>query len=197
MMNAHSSSTSRTILATLSVCLVITAFVLIALNAYLKQPMGNKQTSNRFFGTSSDQAYKDGYEAARQRFSKMYPVLSQETRVVSGSVVEISANGLTLKQDSLAVDPKADGVSDTRTITVDAKTVISRVTEKDPDAFRKEMEVFLAKQGQAGTDPVSPPIPTISTPSKLSDIKPGMRISIESDVDVRLLSTIHANTIRF
>lgn len=196
-MNAHSPSTGRTILAVLSVCLVMTAFVLIALNAYLKQPVGlTAKTSGGLFGKSSDQAYKDGYEAARQRFSKLYPVLNQESRLVSGTVIAVSGNGFTLMQDSLAIDPKADGVSDTRTITVDDKTLINQVKEKDPDAFRKEMEAFLAKQGQS-TEPQSPPIPTISTAARLSDLKPGMRLSVESETDVRLLTTIHAISIRF
>lgn len=196
MMNAHSSSTGRTILSLLAALLLITAFILLALNAYMQQqPMGSAR-SNSLFGGNTDQAYKDGYEAARQRFGRLYPSLNQETRLISGTVMSVSANGFVLKQDSLAIDPKADGVSDERTITVDAKTSLLSVKEKDPDAFRKEMQDFAQKSGSATTPPPMPPMAVTESATMLSSIKAGMQVSVEADADVRLLQTIHAVSVR-
>lgn len=195
MMNAHSPSTSRTILAVLSVFLVITALILLGLNAYMKQPSGSGKTSG-LFGTSSDQAYKDGYAAARDRYTRLFPFINQETRIVSGTIASVTASGFVLTQDSLAVDPKADNVPDARTITVDKSTKIVTTKDKDPDAFRAEMDEFMKKSGTPGVQPPAPPLATIETTATLSDIKAGMRVSVESDADLRLLPTIHALTVR-
>lgn len=196
MMNAHSPSTSRTILAVLSVLLVITALILLGLNAYMKQPSGSGRATSGLFGTSSDQAYKDGYAAARERYARLFPYINQEVRLVSGTVSSVSASGFVLTQDSLAVDPKADNVPDARTITVDKNTKIVTSKDKDPDTFRAEMDDFMKKSGIPGTQPPAPPLAIIESSATLTDIKPGMRVSVESDVDLRLLATIHALTVR-
>ncbi|MCC7357226.1 hypothetical protein IT408_01845 [Candidatus Uhrbacteria bacterium] len=196
-MNAHSPSTSRTILAVLAVCLAITAFILIGLNAYMKQPSSNSQ----YVGSNTDSScknnsYKEGYEAARKSFSRIFPSLQQESLSVSGVIIALNPNGFTFTQDSLAVDPVADGVSDTRTITVNEKTEINAIAEKDPDVFRKETQDFLEKI-KGSSEPGSPPIPLVNTKASLNDLKPGMRVSIYADTDVRFLTTIPAMSISF
>lgn len=196
MMNAHSPSAGRTILSLLAVLLLITAFVLLALNAYMQQPVGSARTNAPLFGGNSEQAYKDGYQAARNRFAQLYPGINTESRVVSGTIVSVSANGFILTQDSLAVDPKADGIADNRTISVDEKTSIVTVKEKDPDDFRKEMQEFLEKSGSRTTPPPAPPLATTETTTTLSNLRVGQRVTVESDADLRFLPTIHAVTVR-
>ncbi len=187
------ASASRYILVTLCIILVITAFILIALNAFnLESRLGVKVLPN--LNPSSAQLkeqYTKGYLAAREKYKNMCPVIGRTGNSIGGTVESISGNTIKLKQNTFDTDVNVDNVSDIRTVTVTSATKIELATRKSDDAFAKEMEAF-----KPSTDkPASPPSPSIVTTAKISDIKAGDNIIVTSNKELSVTSSFTALTI--
>jgi len=197
-MNSVHSSTSRTILVGLAALVVFTALVLVAMNAYMQQ--GNFKSSSKMAGSlsTSQDTYQQGYEAAKLRFSAICPQLNEAVMSLSGSVKSAGSKSIVVSEESLAVDPIADGISKDRTVQLAANGKVILMKEKDADQFNKESEAFakLSVPTSPQATLSQPPSRFTETNGALSDIKVGMTVTVESDKDLRLLSTINASVIR-
>ncbi|MFA5185534.1 MAG: hypothetical protein WC551_03540 [Patescibacteria group bacterium] len=185
------ASASRYILVTLCVILVVTAFILIALNAFnLESRLGVKVLPGASSAQLKEQ-YTKGYLAAREKYKNMCPVIGRTGNSIGGTVESVSGNTIKLKQNTFDTDVNVDNVSDIRTVTVTSATKIELATRKSDEAFAKEMEAF-----KPSTDkPASPPSPSIVTTAKISDIKAGDNIIVTSDKELSLSSSFTALTI--
>jgi len=177
------SSTSRYILTALAIILVITAFVLVGLNALQLQ---NRNGGIIGLTSSADQNYKEGYLAARAKYQSICPNGATLTLGVTGTVTNVGNNELSLTQQSLDTDPRVDGISDTRTILVNASTTFVQYVDKTPEQISNELKSFV---GSATTEP---PSATTSKTISLSDIKPGSTVTVVAQEDVRLADHIQA-----
>lgn len=183
-------STSRYILTALAIILVITAFVLVGLNALnIEQRLG---LSPGIWGTDSAQLeenYRLGYLAAREKYKGICPSVERQGSIISGIVDSVEGDSLTITQDYFDTDEKVDGISDTRHANITANTKIELHTQKDQEVLSKELAAF--KPGPDST----PPAPFILSNIKLSDIKPGDRVNVISDSELRLAEEFTALTI--
>lgn len=179
----YQTSKSRYILTALAIILVITAFILVGLNALnldrLRVPSLTKG------GQDAQAAYVNGYLAARKKYQAMCPFATQTTLGFSGTVQQVSGNSLKVSADSLDTDPTVDGVDDVRTVTLAANATIQRNIPKS--------EADLARESSAS--PTLPPSTSTLTAIKLADIKKGDKISVTSATDVRLAATVIATSL--
>jgi len=183
------ASTSRYILTTLCIIIVITAFILVGLNAFhLERRLG----ANTLLGsgqTQLDAKYVEGYLAARKTYQGMCPLINQPTRVLSGTVQVVHIpDSLTILQDSLDSDPLVDHVAAQRWITTTPATVVLRSINKPAEQVQKEFAEFNAGHSSA----TMPPSPLKQETIQLTDIPAGARVLVESDQDVRSLESIPA-----
>lgn len=192
-METNSHSTSRYILVVLCVAVVGTSLVLVALNALVKQP-GSKLAFQSGASLTScpagdaTTAYKNGYNAAREKLRASGLLTTPvSNNILSGTVVAVGTDTLTVKQNNLDTDPIADGIPDERIVTVAAGTPIYFDTIKT--AFEMQRELAALKPG------TPPPVASTRTMAKLSDIQVGQTVYVESKQDVRLLSSIPATQI--
>jgi len=188
MANQSPASASRYIMTALSIILVITAFVLVALNAYQVKINPLQITPKK----TAEQGYVEGYLAARKNYQAVCPLAGQPTNFFTGIVQSVSGQSITVVEQSLETDPLVDRISNTRTVTIDANTVIQSSVTKTAAEIAQDVKTLQdsLKKGE----PVA--APSNSVPAKLSDIMPGQLVYVQSNQDVRLLSTIPATSIR-
>jgi hypothetical protein len=183
-------STSRYILTALAIILVITAFVLVGLNALnIEQRLG---LSSGVWGTDSAQLeenYRLGYLAAREKYKSMCPMVERQGSSISGTVTSVTSDSLTIEQDFFDTDELVDGVSNLRHAKISANANIQAHTAKDPEILNKELAAL--KPGSES----QPPAPFTVTNIKLSDIKPGDRVVMTSDTELRLAEEFIALTV--
>lgn len=187
-MDIQPKSASRYILTALAVILVITAFILVALNAFTIQSQPLRIVPKK----TAEQGYIEGYQAARKKYHAICPIANLEAFSFTGTVQSVSGKSITVLQTSLDTDPAADGVSNTRTVTIASSTLIQETIVKTPEQLAKDAQDLQTSLKKGGT--ISPPSSFV--PSSVSDIKAGQTVFIQSDTDVRLLSTISATIIR-
>lgn len=187
-METSTPSHSRYVLTILAVILVVTALILIALNAL--------QLDRRFGAVTQistgdvRQAYADGYLAARKKYQALCPLVGLSMTQFVGTVQSISGDTLMVLQQSLDTDPLVDGVSDIRTVLITAQTAIQRMEEKPREQIEKELRAL-----NITTERAVPPSPHVLTSVKLSDVQVGQRVSVRSASDVRMESSIRALSI--
>jgi len=179
-------STSRYILTALAVILVITAFVLVALNALnLDGKFGGSS------GGSGQDQYKRGYLAAREKYKGMCPMVEKRGNTLSGKVLTVEGDALTVAQETFDTVESVDGVKDARTVRVTSATKIEAQSLKPETQLSKEMAAY-----KPGAD-VAPPSPNILSAIRLSDIKPGDQVIITADQeDVRLSQDFAAVSVK-
>ena len=113
-------SYSRYVLVALCIAVVFTALVLVALNAWMKQPGENMV----FKGSGYTDGYRDGFNAAREKMKIVAGSdILEDATSSNGEVISVSSDRLVVKQTSLDTDPVVDGVDNERTVTLakDAK----------------------------------------------------------------------------
>lgn len=179
------SSTSRYILTALSIILVLTAFILVALNAVqLERYVSSGKSLRQSSSTDADGGgYIAGYKAAREKYQMLCPLPVTNSLTLSGVIQSVSSNTLVVLAKNLDTDPIVDGISDERTILLSAKTKIQKLTPKTSEE--------LAQASNAGTF-VEPFQITVLNASSL---KVGQLVSIQSDSEVRFAAKITAITI--
>ncbi len=189
------TSKSRYILTSLAIIIVITAFILVGLNAL---HLENRLASSSFGKAGAvelDAKYVEGYLAARQKYQAMCPFANQPAYSLSGTVQSINTDGsLTVLQDSLESDELVDHVSDQRWITLTPNTIIMRSVAKSQEQFQKETAEFNSARA-AGSAAVTPPSPMSEELVQLGDIPVGSRVRVESDQDIRTLERFSATRI--
>lgn len=194
-MNTQQSSLSRYILVVLCAAVVFTTLVLVILNTWMKTERltGVPAIDQVLNGQSYEDGYKDGFLAAREKFTKSPPLPQNvEIKMVSGEIKTIGQDGLTMLVTSLDTDPLVDGVSDTRTVAITKDTKIIKRVMLTPEEMNKRTQAWAAEGAKKGTPP---PAPFTDMAIKLSDLKVGMQISVTSDESLRLLESFTATTI--
>ncbi len=162
-------------MTSLAVILVICAFILMGLRAFMPQRLGSL--------SSLGGSYAEGYKAARERYAEVCPGFGPAA-TFSGTVVGVSGNKLTVHQESLAIDPRVDDVSDDRVVIMSTSGTITKLDVSSPPPAPKVVNgelVFTAPK---------------QTTLKLQDLKPGDRVTVTSDVDIRFQEEIVAFSIQ-
>lgn len=187
-MEIQPSSTSRRILVALAIILVITAFALIALNAYTIQPTPLRIVPKK----TAEQGYVEGYLAARAKYQTLCPNIGTEMTYFMGTIESVSGQSITVRQTSLDTDPTIDKISDVRTVTIGATTNIEKAITKTPEQMQADLLTFQKglKAGATSTPPIT------SVALKTTDLKVGQTVYIQSGSDVRLAPIISASVIR-
>ncbi len=179
-------STSRYILTALAIILVITAFILIALNALkISTPLTS------LTGQSTADAYREGFLSARTKYAAMCPLINNDGNIISGTVTAVSGDTLTITQTTFDTEESIDGVGDTRTVKSSAATKVEMTAAKDPAVFQKELAEFKPSPDKV----VSPPSPVTVQAANFSDIKVGDIVRVTSDTNLRLAPEITATDI--
>jgi hypothetical protein len=185
---ANQPSASRYLMTTLAIILVITAFILVALNAFQIQTNPFRIMVKK----TAEHGYVDGYLAARKNYQAICPLAGQPTNFFTGVVQSVSGQNVVVVEQSLETDPLVDHISNTRTVAVDANTIIQSSVTKSADEIAQDLKALQDSLKKGGVVPA----PSNSVSATLSDIAPGQSVYIQSDQDVRLLSTIPAKIIR-
>jgi hypothetical protein len=189
-MNSH-ASTSRYILTALAIILVITAFILVGLNAMNLNP----SFSNPLAGASQeelDAKYREGFLKARAMYAdRIAEMPASDATAFSGIVVSNNGSELVVRALELDTDMLVDGVGQDRTVRVVANTKIRELQPKDAGVLEAELNAFEARNEEGGTAP-SPDVEKIIP---LSEVKEGMHVRIHSASAVRLLPTIDATVV--
>jgi hypothetical protein len=180
-------SYSRYILVVLCVSIVMTAIVLVALNAYTK----SKTIPTPALQDDSADAYRAGFAAAKARFEQYgLNVLAGQNNVLIGDVKSVSSAALVVTQENLMTDEIVSGVSNDRTVRVTAETAIVQETPKPAAQFEKEQDAFSKLPPGTATEP---PNPTVRTMIRLADIKNGDRVRVTaSEPDITTLESVNA-----
>lgn len=114
-------------------------------------------------------------------------------RNLGGIVESVSDSGFTLKLS--AADPFASKGPSVRNVSVDERTVIERLLQKDNATIQKEQTAFMEKLkkaqegGSASADsaPLTPPEPFTREKISLSDIKAGDMVLVFADEDISIV----------
>lgn len=193
-------SYSRYILTVLCIAITFTALVLIALNAWIKQPSTGASIGyvpSRASLTKDEElkeAYVQGYVAARERLSSLGGVgLNTEPRILRGTVVNVGSKSLTLKQTNLDTHPLVDSIPDERLVTLAANAHIYAETEKTTAQFQAELADF--EKSSLDNPERTPPQIFTRREITLSDIPVGASLRIISEESVRMASEIIASEI--
>ncbi len=196
-MELEARSTSRRILAGLAIVLVITAFVLVGLNALMKQQGKAPIISNPFNQQAADDSYIKGYTAARAKYTQLCPLAqTSDPHTLTATITSVGSGKIDVKPTNLDTDPLVDHVADLRSITVSANTTVTKQSNVSPEDFAKQLQAFQAQTAKNTTGtPTALPAPVVSANASTSDLKVGQTIMIKSASEVRLLETIPATSI--
>lgn len=191
-------SLSRYILVILCVSIVFTALTLIVLNSWVQNKRLSDLTSNvpglnQLTGKTFEDGYKAGYLAAKEKYRSVPPT-PEGVAVLSlmGTINSVDGQQLSVTATSLDTDPTVDGVPNERTIVVSTSTSIVLRTNLSAQDFTKKMEEWNKSEDKTK---VTPPTPYTEKSLSISDLKPGQTISVTSNEDLRLLTTIKAKQI--
>ena len=175
------SHISRRVVLVIAGLLVLTTCILVGLNAWnLQKRLG--------LPVIVKDPYTEGYLAARAKYALICPsAVNSAPYNVAGTIVSVGADSIVIDQSSLDTDQRVDGVSDRRVISISSATKIQSVKAKT--AAEISAEISQKPNGQTIVQPM------IQTTLSLSDLKPGTRITVTSDENVRLLDSINAVSI--
>ena len=184
-------SLSRYILVVLSISVVLTALIIIALNAYVNN--ARLSSDNGFIDSarssfSYNQGYKDGYNTARDKFY-FGPT---EFNTIVGKIIEVTPNGLIINASNLDTDEFVDGVSNVRKVEITAETKIFRRTALSEAEFDRAMATWRAS-GMAKNDPI--PSSFTDKEISISDLQADQTVVINANQNIRLLETFTAESI--
>lgn len=186
-------SYSRYLLVVLCLSIVCTAIILIALNTYTVSKRGNVGLVSTSSDTQIVDAYKEGFEAARSRFAQYGLGVIGETNILIGRVQSTSGGKLIVSQENLMTDALVSGISDDREVAITGSSKITRSTAKSTTQLAAEQEAF-AKLPPSPS--LQPPLPTIQSTIRVSDIKVGDRVIVTAqENDITALGSVTAVSI--
>lgn len=189
------TSISRYILVILSISIVFTALVLIALNAWVQNKRlatsGTDIVGQIFSNQGYENGYRAGYLAAREKYSKIAPLpAGAVVTSLTGTVTKVAADQISLTVKNLDTNEFIDNVSNDRTALVNASTTVVLRTFLTAEEQAKQLE----KWGRSGSKN-APPLPYTEKNIKLSDLTVGQSVVVVADQDIRLKESFTATQI--
>lgn len=138
-------------------------------------------------------------QAQIDRAKKFFPVFPQETRTLSGTVKEVNAGGHIVTVEVPAIGP-FDESPVMRKAMIGPDTKITRAEPKDQATFQRELADFQkavrAQSGKPGFHPLAPPDPFREIAGIIADLRPGARITVTADENIRDKEEFTATAIR-
>ncbi len=158
--------------------------------AYLKQALTNGQNS-----------YQAGFNAAKQlveksRIGSIFRTPA-DIRTISGTVTAVNGNQITIHTQS--INPFDNVALNTRIVTVDASTTIIKLTQKDPNVFKAEINKFIKNNtytNRKTSQTITPPKPFISTPVTATSIAVGNNIIVTATENIKNMKKFLASKIQ-
>jgi hypothetical protein len=166
---------SRRILTGLAVILTITALILIGLNAL--------NLKKHFQWKSS--GYVEGYNAAREKYAKMCPMINDPITLFSGTISHRSGKILTIISDHFD-SGFSSNFDEERKVIVSDQTKISKRVERDSAEYDRLLKTFDPRSTEL------PPMPFTFTDLELSDLNEGMNVTIQTNEDARTTAELTA-----
>lgn len=190
-------SYSRYLLVVLCVAIIVTATILVALNAYTgTNRMGGLSSITSAITGEGDtiEGYRAGFAAAKQRYEQYgLNAFSGQTNVVIGSVEGTGGQSIVVKQENLMTDQIVSGVPDDRIVLIGSDTVIVRETAKPEAQLIAEQQAFANLPAGTATEP---PYPAVRTVVGFADIKTGDRVRVMTlEADVTQVEEVSATEI--
>jgi len=184
-MNSH-ASTSRYILTALSIILVITAFILVGLNALEIQKGGSLFS----FGAPSQAQlkYRAGYLAARAREQTLFPAIAMPITILNGTITNLTSDGFIINATNVDTNKIADGLDTRRNVKLTSTTVIQKVISKSPKDFAKELAAGVKLDKTL-------PRPFTTQTIRASNLSVGENVTVMISKDARTNGTVTALTI--
>lgn len=117
---------------------------------------------------------------------KFFPPMQQDIRSITGKVTEVRGNTVMLE---VAVFNPLDESPRMRTVTVGSGTKIVKSEQKDHAVFQRELAEFTkamaAQRGTLSRTMPTPPMPFREVAADISQIKPGVQISVIASENIR------------
>jgi len=185
-------SLARYILVVLCISIVFTTLVLIALNAWTTNnklslmSLNTQSTEQPVGGRSYEDGYRAGYNAAREKLKNKPPIIGPSF-YITGQIVSIGNNLLTVKETNLDTDEIVDGVSDIRTVNITTSTKIVLRQQIDQKTFQSQMNDW-----QKSSHNTPPPLPFTEKNIAFSDLKVDHQVSVRANEDIRLADKFDA-----
>ncbi|MFA6077965.1 MAG: hypothetical protein WC724_03005 [Candidatus Paceibacterota bacterium] len=147
-----------------------------------------------YFNQAGNKSYQEGFDAAKKvvlesRFGGAF-VVPDEIKTISGKVLEISENRITIETQS---NNPFDVVSK-RTVFIDNDTRIYSLSQKDPKVMQSEMDEFMKAVREGKNSP--PPQPYASSKASIEEIKIGDIINVTATNNVKTLAEFTASEIQ-
>lgn len=149
-----------------------------------------------FTGCETKPTYEDGYikgfkDARDAAIDAGLPV-NMESRVLTGTVLDVGQDSLKIDVQGLVMDELVDGVGTERTVIITDDTEIVKFEEKDIEQFFKEQEEFDKALSEFdpetnGGQPPEPPSNLNEASKKLTDLGIGDRVKVEASDESNLI----------
>lgn len=178
-------SLSRYILVVLSISVVLTALIIVALNAYVNNQRLAQDDSGIITGTakslsSYDEGYKDGFKVAREKYAQG----PDKTLLIQGEILETGSDQLVVKGQGLYTEESIDDVPDTRIAKITSTTKIVKQTSYTDEEYQVVLQEWNA---QGGSEVGGPPLPFTEQEVAIEDVETGARVTVKADEDIRYL----------
>ncbi len=157
-----------------------------------------------FSGTTIGSQYQRGFEAgfedARLKLAEsgLLPVEPEELTAISGIVTAVKGSVITLKSEPVTLNPLAPPAPIERSILLTSDTKLTRLTPKAADQFSREQNAWVASLSKlkTGEKPADPPASKLETSAALSEITSGVRLTVHSDLNIKMLRKIEAKSLQ-
>ncbi len=186
-MNSH-ASTSRYILTALSIILVITAFILVGLNALEIQKGGSLFSFGAPSQAQLNAQYRAGYLAARAREQTLFPAIAMPITILNGTITNLTSDGFIINATNVDTNKIADGLDTRRNVKLTSTTVIQKVISKSPKDFAKELAAGVKLDKTL-------PRPFTTQTIRASNLSVGENVTVMISKDARTNGTVTALTI--
>ncbi len=183
----------------------IVVAVVVAIGSFLAGvSVGNKGTTISQIATGGD--YQQGFNAAMEQARKkvsesgIFPMSPKTVNTISGTVKSVNGNSLVITVNGrVSPNPLDEQGPVERTVMVGDKTVISAQVAMTADEQSAQMKKYneAMKGSTKNSIPPPPPVPFTEKIVAVDAIKIGMFVTVTSDDDIKLSSTINASKINF
>lgn len=166
---------------------IITIVVVLVVVGITAWQLGNKSASSK-----SIENYKE-VQKTRLEGTGMFMPEGTEVKQLSGTIKSINDKTITIAL-SYPKDLFSDPSLDERNITVDEKTTIALLVEKDRAVFQKELEEYQ-NQIRSGKSDIPPPQIFDKKSGDFSLIKVGQTVNVTTTENVKNSKSFMATTI--